>query len=45
MLKARAERNETMARSKSKVVQILFNNESLNFVNIEQQEAGMVPFG
>jgi len=27
------------------VVQIILNNESLDFVNIEQQEAGFVPFG
>ncbi len=27
------------------VVQIIFNNGSLDFVNIEQQEAGIVPFG
>jgi pyruvate dehydrogenase (quinone) len=27
------------------VVQIILNNESLNFVNIEQQEAGIIPFG
>jgi thiamine pyrophosphate-dependent acetolactate synthase large subunit-like protein len=27
------------------VVQIILNNESLDFVNIEQQEAGLVPFG
>jgi pyruvate dehydrogenase (quinone) len=27
------------------VLHIIFNNESLNFVNIEQQEAGLVPFG
>jgi pyruvate dehydrogenase (quinone) len=27
------------------VLQIILNNESLNFVNIEQQEAGLVPFG
>jgi pyruvate dehydrogenase (quinone) len=35
----------TQVQRKSAVVQIIFNNESLNFVNIEQQEAGMVPFG
>jgi pyruvate dehydrogenase (quinone) len=35
----------TQVQRKSRVVQIIFNNESLNFVNIEQQEAGMVPFG
>jgi pyruvate dehydrogenase (quinone) len=27
------------------VVQIILNNESLDFVNIEQHEAGLVPFG
>ncbi|MGA8232749.1 MAG: thiamine pyrophosphate-dependent enzyme, partial [Candidatus Acidiferrales bacterium] len=30
---------------KTPVVQIILNNESLDFVNIEQQEAGIVPFG
>jgi pyruvate dehydrogenase (quinone) len=35
----------TQVQRKSPVIQIIFNNESLNFVNIEQQEAGMVPFG
>jgi pyruvate dehydrogenase (quinone) len=35
----------TQVERNSPVVQIIFNNESLNFVNIEQQEAGMVPFG
>src|SRR6202042_504409 len=30
---------------KSSVIQIILNNESLNFVDIEMQEAGMVPFG
>jgi pyruvate dehydrogenase (quinone) len=35
----------TLVQRKSRVVQIIFNNESLDFVNIEQQEAGMVPFG
>ena len=35
----------TQVQRKAAVVQIIFNNESLNFVNIEQQEAGMVPFG
>jgi pyruvate dehydrogenase (quinone) len=35
----------TQVERKSNVVQIIFNNESLNFVGIEQQEAGMVPFG
>ena len=27
------------------VVQIILNNDSLDFVNIEQQESGIVPFG
>ncbi len=27
------------------MVQIILNNESLDFVNIEMQEAGVVPFG
>ena len=35
----------TQVERRTQVVQIVFNNESLNFVNIEQQEAGMVPFG
>jgi pyruvate dehydrogenase (quinone) len=35
----------TQVERKVPVVQIIFNNESLNFVNIEQQEAGLVPFG
>jgi pyruvate dehydrogenase (quinone) len=35
----------TQVQRKAPVVQIIFNNDSLNFVNIEQQEAGMVPFG
>jgi pyruvate dehydrogenase (quinone) len=35
----------TQVQRKTPVVQIIFNNESLDFVNIEQQEAGMVPFG
>ena len=35
----------TQVQRKAQVVQIIFNNESLDFVNIEQQEAGMVPFG
>jgi pyruvate dehydrogenase (quinone) len=32
----------TQVERKVPVVQIIFNNESLNFVNIEQQEAGLV---
>ncbi|HSZ57116.1 MAG TPA: thiamine pyrophosphate-dependent enzyme [Tepidisphaeraceae bacterium] len=35
----------TQVQRRSRVVQIIFNNESLDFVNIEQQEAGFVPFG
>ena len=35
----------TQVQCKTPVVQIIFNNESLNFVGIEQQEAGMLPFG
>jgi pyruvate dehydrogenase (quinone) len=35
----------TQVQRKVPVVQIIFNNESLDFVNIEQQEAGLVPFG
>lgn len=35
----------TLVQRKSPVVQIILNNESLDFVNIEQQEGGFVPFG
>jgi pyruvate dehydrogenase (quinone) len=35
----------TQVQRKLPVVQIILNNESLDFVNIEQQEAGLVPFG
>src|ERR1700691_1163636 len=35
----------TQVQRKAPVVQIILNNESLDFVNIEQQEAGLVPFG
>jgi pyruvate dehydrogenase (quinone) len=35
----------TQVQRKSNVVHIILNNESLDFVNIEQQEAGLVPFG
>jgi pyruvate dehydrogenase (quinone) len=35
----------TQVQRKARVVQIVLNNESLDFVNIEQQEAGIVPFG
>jgi pyruvate dehydrogenase (quinone) len=35
----------TQVERKTPVVQIILNNESLGFVKIEQQEAGIVPFG
>lgn len=35
----------TQVERKSTVVQIILNNSSLDFVNIELQEAGYVPFG
>jgi pyruvate dehydrogenase (quinone) len=35
----------TQVERKSSVVQIILNNGLLDFVNIEQQEAGIVPFG
>jgi pyruvate dehydrogenase (quinone) len=35
----------TLVERKTPVVQIILNNGSLDFVNIEQQEAGFVPFG
>jgi pyruvate dehydrogenase (quinone) len=35
----------TQVQRKAPVVQIILNNESLDFVNIEMQEAGIVPFG
>jgi pyruvate dehydrogenase (quinone) len=35
----------TLVERKTPVVQIILNNESLDFVNIEMQEAGVVPFG
>jgi pyruvate dehydrogenase (quinone) len=35
----------TLVQRKAPVVQIILNNESLDFVNIEMQEAGVVPFG
>lgn len=35
----------TQVQRKTKVLHIIFNNDSLNFVGIEQQEAGLVPFG
>jgi pyruvate dehydrogenase (quinone) len=35
----------TQVQRKTPVVQIVLNNESLDFVKIEMQEAGVVPFG
>src|SRR5258707_15781908 len=35
----------TQIERKMPVGQIILNNQSLDFVNIEQQEAGIVPFG
>lgn len=35
----------TQVQRKARVVQIILNNDSLDFVNIEQHEAGLVPFG
>jgi len=35
----------TQVQRKMPVVQIILNNDSLDFVNIEQQESGIVPFG
>jgi len=35
----------TLVQRKARVLQIVLHNDSLDFVNIEQQEAGMVPFG
>jgi len=35
----------TQVQRKMPVVQVILNNESLDFVNIEMQEAGVVPFG
>jgi pyruvate dehydrogenase (quinone) len=35
----------TQVQRKTPVVQIILNNESLDFVNIEMQEAGIIPFG
>jgi pyruvate dehydrogenase (quinone) len=32
-------------RRKARVLHVIVNNESLDFVKIEQQEAGFVPFG
>jgi pyruvate dehydrogenase (quinone) len=35
----------TLVQLRTPVVHIIFNNESLGFVDIEMQEAGLVPFG
>jgi pyruvate dehydrogenase (quinone) len=35
----------TQVQRKTRVVQLIYNNESLDFVNIEQQEAGFIPYG
>jgi Thiamine pyrophosphate enzyme, C-terminal TPP binding domain len=35
----------TQVQRKTPVVQIILNNGFLDFVNIEQQEAGIIPFG
>lgn len=35
----------TQIERKTPVIHILLNNESLDFVNIEQQEAGFIPYG
>ncbi|HJZ17198.1 MAG TPA: thiamine pyrophosphate-dependent enzyme [Stellaceae bacterium] len=35
----------TQVERKTSVVQIILNNGSLDFVNIEQEEAGIIPFG
>ena len=35
----------TQVERKANVVQIILNNESFDFVNLEQQEAGQIPFG
>jgi pyruvate dehydrogenase (quinone) len=35
----------TLVERATPVVQIVLNNEMLDFVNIEQQEAGMIPYG
>jgi pyruvate dehydrogenase (quinone) len=35
----------TLVQRKARVVHIILNNESIDFVKIEQQEAGFVPFG
>ena len=35
----------TQVQRKTNVLHIIFNNESLEFVNIEQEEGGILPFG
>ena len=35
----------TLVEREAPVVHIVLNNESLDFVNIEQQEAGLIPYG
>ena len=35
----------TLVQRKARVVHVILNNESLDFVNIEQQEAGYIPYG
>ncbi len=35
----------TQVERRTPVVQIIFNNDSFDFVKIEQQEAGIIPFG
>jgi pyruvate dehydrogenase (quinone) len=35
----------TQVQRKTRVVNVIFNNSKLDFVNIEQEEAGVVPFG
>jgi thiamine pyrophosphate-dependent acetolactate synthase large subunit-like protein len=35
----------TQVQRQARVVNVIFNNGMLDFVNIEQQEAGFVPFG
>lgn len=35
----------TQVERKAPVIQIILNNEALDFVNIEQQEEGLLPFG
>ena len=35
----------TQVQRKARVVNVIFNNSMLDFVNLEQQEAGFVPFG